>query len=298
MERVKDTDITGLDNIALIAKRPADFYKKVKPLVNVGAFVAYPRGAGGILLCNLKFQESEAVPENGAKKRTILATLLRNLQAPFSGGKTMIAGGRLAYQPVDIGKFANQYRDDRGWFGDKATTFAALPTGKQTFGNVAYQIYDFATSPVPTAIMLGGLSVPGNLKEEVRGIPVGRKADALFFLHTARIDQPLSEQEQREKKRYEMLKYIVHYADGQTVEVPIYEDVDIANYRQKTPRALPNAQIAWTRKFDTGDESAVAYSKQWNNPRPNVEISSVDMAYGKDRRGVPALLALTAATAQ
>jgi hypothetical protein len=298
VERIKDTDITGLDHIALIAKRPEDFYKKVKPLVNVGALMAYPKGAGGILLCNLKFQDNEAVPENAVKKRTILATLLRNLLAPFSGGKTVIAGGRLTYQAIDIGKFANQYRDARGWFGDKQFTFAALPTGRQTFGNVPYQIYDFATSPVPTAIMLGGPNVPGNLKEEVKGIPVGRKADALFFLHAARIDQPLNDQERREKKRYEMLKYIVHYADGQTVEVPIYEDVDIADYRQKTPLALPGAQIAWTRKFDNSEDSAVAYSKQWNNPRPNVEISSVDVAYGKDRRGVPALLALSAATAQ
>ena len=186
----------------------------------------------------------------------------------------------------------------RGWFGDKQFTFAALPTGKQTFGNVTYQIYDFATSPVPTAIMLGGPNVPGNLKEEVKGIPVGRKADALFFLQAARIDQPLNEQDRREKKRYEMLKYVIHYADGQTVEVPIYEDVDIADYRQKTPLALPGAQFAWTRKFDNSEDSAVAYSKQWNNPRPNVEIRSVDVVYGKDRRGVPALLALSAATAQ
>lgn len=138
VERVKDTDITGLDNISLIAKRPADFYQKVKPLVNVGAIMAYPRGTGGILLCNLKLQASEAVPENGVKKRTILATLLRNLKAPFAG-KTVIAGAKLAYQSIDIGKFANQYRDERGWFGDKQRTFAGLPTGKQTFGNVPYR---------------------------------------------------------------------------------------------------------------------------------------------------------------
>lgn len=45
--------------------------------------------------------------------------------------------------------------------------------------------------------------------------------------------------------------------------------------------------------FPKGDASAVAYSKQWNNLRPNVEISSVDKVYGKERRGVPVLLALT-----
>ncbi|HEY3283347.1 MAG TPA: hypothetical protein VGN26_13850, partial [Armatimonadota bacterium] len=44
--------------------------------------------------------------------------------------------------------------------------------------------------------------------------------------------------------------------------------------------------------------SAVAYLKQWTNPRPGVQIESVDLVYGKDRRGVPALLALTAASAE
>ena len=47
------------------------------------------------------------------------------------------------------------------------------------------------------------------------------------------------------------------------------------------------------------NESAVVYAKQWNNPRPGIEISSVDLVYGKDRdRGVPALLAVTAVNAQ
>ena len=297
VERIKDTETTGLDNISLIAKRSPDFYRQVKPLLNVGALMAYPRGNGGILLCNLKLQEGEAVPENAAKKRTILATLLRNLKAPFAG-KTVIAGAKLAYQTVDIGKFANQYRDERGWFGDKQHTFAGLPTGKQTFGNVPYQIYDFATSPVPTAIMLNGSGVPNNPASEVKGIPVGRKADALFFLQTARIDNPLNDQERRERKQYELFKYVVHYADGQTVEVPQYQEIDVANFSQTAPAALPGAQIAWTRKYENGTESAVAYSKQWNNPRPTVAITSVDVVYGKDQRGVPALLAITAASAQ
>ena len=161
-----------------------------------------------------------------------------------------------------------------------------------------YQIYDFPTSPVPTAIMLDGPGVPNKLAGAVTGIPVNRKADALFFLHTARIDQPRNDQEVREKKQYELFKYIVHYADGQTAEIPVYEDIDVANYRQSTPTAISGAQIAWTRKFDTSEERAVAYSKQWTNPRPTEEIRTIDLVYGKDRRAVPALLAITAANAQ
>jgi hypothetical protein len=42
----------------------------------------------------------------------------------------------------------------------------------------------------------------------------------------------------------------------------------------------------------------VAYAKQWNNPHPDVEIRSIDMLPGAQPRGIPALLALTAAAAE
>ena len=65
---------------------------------------------------------------------------------------------------------------------------------------------------------------------------------------------------------------------------------------RRRPRLCP-AQIAWVKSYGDGT-SAVAYSMQWNNPRPGVAIRSIDFAYGKDRRGVPALLAITAANAR
>lgn len=293
----KGNDLIGLDNIYYRAQRPTDFYQQVKPMLNVGGLMQYPRGAGGIVLCNLLFKDNETTPVNTTKKRAILAAILRNLQAPFAGGKTVIAGANLNYTPIDIGKQANQYRNERGWFGDSKFTFAALPTGKQTFAGVTYNIYDFPTSPVPTAIMLGGAGVPNNLAQEVKGIPVNLKADALFFLQAARMDAPMNEQDIRDKKRYQMARYVAHYADGQTANIPVYADIDIDDYKQQTPTALPGAQIAWTRPYEGTEYTAVAYSKQWNNPRPDVAITSLDFQYGDQKRGVPVLLAVTAATA-
>jgi beta-galactosidase len=296
-KKVSTQDIVGCDNIYLKAKRPADFYKRVKPLLNIGAMMEYPQGKGGIVLCNLLFKENETVPENAVKKRTIFATLLRNLKAPFSGGKSIIAGANLKYTPIDISKQATQYRDERGWYGDKTFTFKDLPTGRQTFAGVTYQIYDFPTSPVPTAIMLAGQSVPNKLPDAVTGIPVHQKADALFFLQTARIDQRRNNDEIRDKKQYELARYVIHYADGQTANVPVTSEIDVDDYRQQAPAAIPGAQLAWVRSYPGTDFKAVAYAKQWNNPRPNVEITTIDMVQGTDRRGVPALLAITAAIA-
>ncbi|MCW3052812.1 MAG: Beta-galactosidase/beta-glucuronidase, partial [Chthonomonadales bacterium] len=226
--------VIGLDNLYLKAQRDPSFYQKVKPMLNVGGMMEYPRGQGGIVLCNLLFKETEEVPENAVKKRSILAALLRNLKAPFSG-KSIIAGESLDYRPIDLAKQANQYRDERGWFGDKSFTFKDLPTGKHVFAGVPYTVYDFPTSPVPTAIMLGGNGIPNNLAQEVKGIPVNQKADALFFLQTARIDQRRNRDEVQKDRKFEMARYIVHYADGQTATIPLYAELDIDDYRQKAP---------------------------------------------------------------
>jgi hypothetical protein len=289
----------GIDNIYIKVARPADFYTKVKPMLNIGAMVEYPNGKGGIILFNVKYQASEQNPANVGKKQAIIAAILHNLKAAFSGGKTIIAGGNLTFKPIDISKQANQFRGDQGWFGDKAHSFAALPSGKQTMAGVDFDIYHFSTSVVPEAIMLGGSGIPGNLPDSVKGIPVNLKADALFFLQAARIDAPRNPDEIKNGKKYEMADYIVHYADGKTETVPIYEEIGVANYMQPTPTAIPGAQIAWSSPYDAAKTSyAVAYSMQWNNPHPDVAISSIDLVYGPDRRGIPALLAVTAAQAQ
>jgi len=292
--------VTGLDNLRLKAKRSPEFYKKVRPMLNLGALMEYPRGDGGFVLCNLLFKDagSEQAPLNATRKQTILTTILRNLQAPFSGGATVIAGAKLKYQPLDISKFATQYRDEKGWFGDKKFTFKDMPIGDAKFAGVPYHIYEFPTSPVPTVLMLAGNGVPNRLPKEIRNISVNRKAEAVFFLHTARIDAPRNPQEIKEKKKYETLRYVIHYADGKSVAVPIYAEIDIDDSRQKTPRAIPGAQIAWTRPYEGTDLKAVAYSKQWNNPRPDVTIASIDMVYGAQPRGVPVLLAVTTAAAR
>ncbi|HET6387210.1 MAG TPA: glycoside hydrolase family 2 TIM barrel-domain containing protein [Armatimonadota bacterium] len=288
-------DTIGIDNISFKAERTPAFYQKVKPMLNVGGMMEYPKGSGGIVLCNLLFKDTEDVPENAVKKREIFADLLRNLKAPFAGGKTIIAGANLKYTPISIAKQANQYRDEKGWFGDKAFTMASLPTGRHTFAGVLYDVYDFPTSAVPTVVMLGGQNVPNNLPDQVQGIPVNQKADALFFLQAARIDRRRSDRDVKAGKKLELFDYVVTYADGQTVKIPVYSEINIDNYKQKTPTPIPGAQIAWTRPYPGTGYTGVVYSMQWNNPRPGEIIKSIGMQYGPDRVGVPALLALTAA---
>ncbi len=297
-KRQNGQPIIGCDNVSFFASRPDDFRQRVKQMLGQGGLVEYPRGRGGIVLVNLQFKETEELPINGVKKRNVLAAILRNLKAPFGGGRTVIPGARLAYQPIDISPKATQFRSDRGWYGDKRFTFRDLPVGPQRLAGVNYDVYDFPTSPVPNCIMLAGPKVPNQLPEQVKGIPIHQKADALFFLHTARIDRRRNERQKKENQTFELVRYVIHYADGQEITVPILSEFDIDDYKVREPKPLPGAQLAWTQPYDDTPFHAALYSKQWNNPFPEKEIESVDMLYGEDRVGVPVLIALTAARRQ
>jgi beta-galactosidase len=290
--------LVGIDNIHFKVKRPAAFHDTVKPIISIGGLMEYTMGKGRVVLCNINFKETEEVPENAAKKRRVLAAILHNLKAPFAGGKTLIAGMDLNYTPVDISAKSTQYRNEQGWFGDRNRTFKDFPYGLQRMAGVPFDIYEMATSPVPNALMLRGNGIPGELPESITGVPVNLEADALFLLHAARVDRRLNPNEKREGKLFELAKYVVRYVDGETVEIPVMSERDVDHYAQQTPAVLPGAQIAWVKKFDANDDTAVAYMMQWSNPRPGVAIATLDLLPGKDNAGVPVLLALTAAKAE
>jgi hypothetical protein len=289
-------EVVGIDNIRMFVQRPNDFFERVRSSLNIGGIVRYPQGKGNIVLCNLLFKDREDVSENGVKKQNILATVLKNLGAAFQDQKRVIAGAAgNVYTPISLNGVANQFRNEKGWFGDAAFSFKNFPYGKQAFAKVDFNVYELLTSPVPNAVMLGGPGVPGSLPESVV-IRVAQKANALFFLQSARVDTRPSSQEEQDATAVAIAEYLITYSDGSSLVDPILVGVDVENYRQpKLAKELRGATLAWSQKFPDSDQVSAAYVKQWNNPHPEKEISTVTLRYGKARRGVPVLLALTAA---
>ena len=299
-DRRHQTDVIGIDNLSIKVKRSPEFYEKVKPLLNIGALVKYPQGAGGVLLCQLNILAREAVPENAAKKKNIVSTLLRNLGAPFAGAKLLVAGEGLTYAPVALEERCNQYLTrDRGWIGG-SRDLGHLPVGRRKFAGVEYLLRDFKTSPLTSCVMLAGPGVKAKLPTEVKALPVARKADALFFLHAFHRIRSWRAPRRGDKTPPIVFKYVVHYADGKTADVPVRYGDGVDHWIATEPAGLKNATVAWAAAFpnDASGEKAVVYQMQWNNPRPGVEIRSVDLAYDastRGRYGIPALLAVTAA---
>jgi len=282
-------------------RRPDDAGAKVRPLLNIGGLVKYRAGPGCIVLNNLRVQAVEPNPVNAQKKQAIVSTLLRNMGAAFAGGRTLVAGAGMTTTPIDLSDKCNQYLTrDKGWFD--ARDLAAFPKGEVKLGGVTYAIRDFKTSPLPACIMLAGPGVSGNLPQQATGIPVDRTADALFFLHALKRTADWQPPASGDRTPPVLFKYVVHFADGPTVDVPIRYAEGADHWISKQPQGLKAATVAWAAPFsgDASGDQAVVYQVQWNNPRPAVKIVSVDLTYDpstQGRFGVPALLGLAAGAA-
>jgi hypothetical protein len=95
-----------------------------------------------------------------------------------------------------------------------------------------------------------------------------------------------------------VFKYVVHYVDGKSVDVPVLYGRGVDDWTTTEPHGLADAAVAWAAPFprDAGKQ-AVVYQMQWTNPHPAVEIRSID-AVGGTGYGVPVVLAITAATSR
>jgi len=87
--------------------------------------------------------------------------------------------------------------------------------------------------------------------------------------------------------------YVLHYADGQTAEIPVILERDIDHWVQDDPRPLERARLAWVRSLPAlNGKKAVLYSMQVRNPRPEVTIESLDIV-ADSNRATAAILAVT-----
>jgi len=292
-------DVIGIDNLWITVKRPDDWNERVRPLLNIGGLIQYPRGKGGILLSQYALRENESNPINAEKKKTVLATLLRNLGGIFSGGGAVVVGEHLVYHPISLEAVCNLYLSSESGWPDRNADLSAFPLGQQTFDSVPFEIRDFETSPLENAVTLAcNRPKTGVDAKEVEGIRIGREADALFFLHTY-LQGRQWKASRRAPEPPVVFQYTVHYDDGSKEIVPVQLDSGVTDWLgEEQPRNLRDASVAWTASVgEDSKQNAVVYQMQWSNPHPDKTIESIDLGYGEegDRYGAPVLLGITTA---
>lgn len=307
-----DVTMVGISNLELIrADAPRGVF-----LDSVGGLVAFPQGGGGIFLNQINFMDDEPNPENVAKKINLTNVLLQNMGVGTGGATVAVPGLNVRYKTINIQDWSTTYGGENagkpGWFGQSPLDLRHFPVGERKLANVTYHVPDYATAPVPDCIMLGGLDgAPGGLPDKVEGIKVNAKGDMIFFLQAAKVTRPIRDEERARigAGRHafvlpEVARYVLHYADGKTETIPVVLEQDVAHWLQAIPKGLPGADAATKFRIEgEEDRFGVLYSMPVDNPRPDVEITTIDLLPGVDSRGrkvnraVPALLGITLGTA-
>jgi hypothetical protein len=212
-----------------------------------------------------------------------------------------------------------------------------LPTGRAALGGVEWEIPDWRELDRATMMMLDGWLSTVDAKR-IEGIGVGAKAEAVCFLQTYQPSPALAKLE-KGAAAPTLWRYVIHYADGQEAEVPVVWGRHVGDWlrgthgigRERLEKLTGNMWLAAAREpadFEPPTEARVAwaelaptaargprrgrkrgspasvryvalYSMRWENERPEVAISSIDIVSGNDAEqdwGAPAILAITTGT--
>ena len=187
-----------------------------------GKSLGTPKG-GFFVLNQIRFDQT--IPEVQPVAERLRNLLLTNLGCDLHGDSdAAVARQRRLEQyqftPIDIGPYCNRALADNkstkepGWANQGENDMRDFPTGKQTFAKVPFLI----AAPKSIIALYSTSADNRMLPKEVKGIKIGHKADALFFLHTAPFGG------------LHPFKYLVHYQDGGTQEIPITDGQQTFNW--------------------------------------------------------------------
>ena len=223
--------------------------------------------------------------------------LLVNLRADVSGAMrepTQRVMG-FDFHPIDLQTAANRSRldktaNDQVGFLDQGegSQLTGLPTGKQRFVGVDFQILPDQNDTDHSMIMLRSKDRVIDLPVQSQPIAINRRADALFFLHTAAWH--------RSPVGTPVWEYEIQYADHppaddvqrpMSVKVPVRSGIDVGDWWGRS--TIPGFVML------NAAQGHNVWMQRWNNPQPERPIASVVMR-GLLLDEIPMLLAVTAGT--
>lgn len=164
-----------------------------------------------------------------------------------------------------------------------------MPLGVQEAAGIRFNILDPDKNNGRSCLVVRG-SERQHFPAAIRDIKVGRKLSRLFFLHTAAWGG-----------KGKAGAYRINFADGTHLDYPIEGNQNIGDWW--TVAQLPAAKIGILRK-NAMDHEVGTFVAEWENPKPDVEIRSIDFLSATEARGneidwlpsgtpIPVLVAVT-----
>lgn len=189
--------------------------------------------------------------------------------------------------PLDLRAQANMAFKDEvagdgkgGWTDQGENDFRMMPLGRNFFRGVPFDIIDPASNGGKSCIVVRDRPT-GSFIAAANGIKVAQRLSRLFFLHT----------EAYTEANEETLLYRVTYADGQKLDIPTKDNVTIADWW--SCHELTGAKLAFTRA-NTKSQEVGLFIMEWKNPRPDVEIQTLDIVAPAGRKTISMVVAITA----
>ena len=188
--------------------------------------------------------------------------------------------------PLDLRGAANMgFKDEvsgdqkGGWFDQGSNDFSSMPLGNHVLANVPFHIIDPKANNGKAALILRGWG-RSYFPEKISAIPVGMKANRIYFLHTFGWDPP---------KDALVLTYRVVYQDGTVRDIPCRAGNEIGGW-WGVP-VLKSAKIALECKNVLSSQINLQCFA-WKNPDPEKAIQSIDIISAVSD-AVPAVVAIT-----
>jgi len=174
-----------------------------------------------------------------------------------------------AFFKVDLKPWANVSLQDEkasdgkgGWTDQGDWDLRHLPSGETELDGIPFSL---PASPEEKAVVILKGEWTKSYPESALSIKVGEMAESLFLLHASAWTAGSL-----------VMKYVVHYADGKTVELPISNHAQVGDWFM--PKSLDDAKVAWSGRHPLHPSVEMGlYLYKWKNPMPFTKISSIDI---------------------
>lgn len=187
-------------------------------------------------------------------------------------------------KPLDLRKQANRSFVDTvagdgkgGWTDQGANSLTGTDWGIQDCNGIPMDFIRIDQNNGNTCVVLASNNI-SNVPAEVNDIRVDMKVRNLYFLHATAFSGGHS------------FSYIVHYADGETLEIPIRDWTEVGDW-YRAGKKLPSTMTAfcgWTNSEGKG-----LYIWKWENPKPYKSVNSIDIV-SQNGKSIPIIVAISA----
>jgi hypothetical protein len=252
--------------------------------------VRVPVGSGEVLIDLINWDKPVAGIQTHCDR--IASALLTNLGVTLKGRTSVSLPTDLAYETVDISAYLNRPFDDEidddgkgGWTDQgRKLDLRDFPTDRpeRTFAGVPFRI----GTPNGCLVLASRYRDSKALPDRV-DLPVGRKADVLFFLQSSAWTSATHHAD-----------YVIRYEDGTTATIKLVGGVNYRDWVASAPDEPFLYETDTVTRWAWSGESILfpkvsLYCMGWINPNPDKTVSTV--SFESRKIGVPILVALTTA---